>query len=126
MSRSLMNKQVAVDDYDNGDVDGLEYPSDELFRNFRNSQASGSGTDQTDLPEFGNLPPDLDSFFDFRMPSTGFHLVIETLKANRTEARTTLFNVCNHLNIFIIFFYNQLIYLDNVMVNIDFSFLYIL
>ncbi|WZZ59207.1 hypothetical protein YC2023_059314 [Brassica napus] len=70
MSRSPMNKQVAVDDYDNGDVDGLEYPSDELFRNFRNSQASGSGTDQTDLPEFGNLPPDLDSFFDFRMPST--------------------------------------------------------
>ncbi|CDY30828.1 BnaC05g22040D [Brassica napus] len=111
MSRSPMNKQVAVDDYDNGDVDGLEYPSDELFRNFRNSQASGSGTDQTDLPEFGNLPPDLDSFFDFRMPSTvgdsvelkasrmchgGFHLVIETLKANRTEARTTLFNVLEY------------------------------
>ncbi|KAF2611079.1 hypothetical protein F2Q70_00009111 [Brassica cretica] len=44
-SRSRKNKLIAVEDYDNGDVDRLEYPSDELFCNFLDGQASWSGSD---------------------------------------------------------------------------------
>ncbi|KAG2275794.1 hypothetical protein Bca52824_058349 [Brassica carinata] len=37
-SRSRKNKLIVVEDYDNGDVDRLEYPSDELFCNFLDGQ----------------------------------------------------------------------------------------
>ncbi|WZZ08320.1 hypothetical protein YC2023_094241 [Brassica napus] len=76
---------------DNGVVNGLEYPSDELFRNFLDGQASGSGADQTDPPGFNDFALDLNSFFNFGMPSNGLHLVTEALKASCTEARTALF-----------------------------------
>ncbi|KAF2536068.1 hypothetical protein F2Q68_00021578 [Brassica cretica] len=61
-SRSLRNKQIAVDD-EYGAVDRLEYPTDELFRNFLNSKASGNGTDQADPPGVDNFAPDFDNFF---------------------------------------------------------------
>ncbi|KAF2617684.1 hypothetical protein F2Q68_00040073 [Brassica cretica] len=80
-----------MEDYDNGAVDGLAYPSDELFCNFLDGQASGSSAVQTDPPGFENFTPDFDGFFDFRLPSTGLHLVTEALKVSRTEARTALF-----------------------------------
>ncbi|KAF3569829.1 hypothetical protein F2Q69_00059818 [Brassica cretica] len=80
-----------MEDYDNGVVDGLAYPSDELFCNFLDGQASGSSAVQTDPPGFENFTPDFDGFFDFRLPSTGLHLVTEALKVSRTEARTALF-----------------------------------
>ncbi|KAF3571467.1 hypothetical protein F2Q69_00059201 [Brassica cretica] len=48
-SRSPKNKQIAVDSCDSGAINRLECPTDEMFCNFLNSQASGSGTDQTDM-----------------------------------------------------------------------------
>ncbi|KAF3594676.1 hypothetical protein DY000_02021876 [Brassica cretica] len=48
-SRSPKNKQIAVDSCDSGAINRLECPTDEMFCNFLNSQASGSGTNQTDM-----------------------------------------------------------------------------
>ncbi|CDY54596.1 BnaCnng27440D [Brassica napus] len=62
-SRSPKNKQIGMK-IDNGDVDGLEYLSDELFRNFHDGQASGSGADQTDPTGFNDFTPDFNSFSD--------------------------------------------------------------
>ncbi|KAF3536241.1 hypothetical protein F2Q69_00022148 [Brassica cretica] len=41
---------------------------DELFRNFLDSQGSGSHPDQVKLPGFDTLDPNMDDFFDFRLP----------------------------------------------------------
>ena len=48
-------------------VDWMEYLTDELFHNFLYSQASGSITDQADLPGFDNSAYYFDHFFDFGM-----------------------------------------------------------
>ncbi|KAF2545625.1 hypothetical protein F2Q70_00022376 [Brassica cretica] len=85
-SRSPKIKQIAVDGDDDA-IYGLECPTDESFRNFLNSQASGSGTDQADPPGFDTF----ENFFDFGRPSIGLHLMTEALKASHTEARTTVF-----------------------------------
>ncbi|KAL0815754.1 hypothetical protein Bca101_072198 [Brassica carinata] len=63
-SRSPKIKQIAVDGDDDA-IYGLECPTDESFRNFLNSQASGSGTDQADPPGFDTF----ENFFDFGRPS---------------------------------------------------------
>ncbi|KAF3589874.1 hypothetical protein F2Q69_00030274 [Brassica cretica] len=85
-SRSPKIKQIAVDGDDDA-IYGLECPTDESFRNFLNSPASGSGTDQADPPGFDTF----ENFFDFGRPSIGLHLMTEALKASHTEARTTIF-----------------------------------
>ena len=86
-----------MEDYDNGAVDGLAYPSDELFCNFLDGQASGSSAVQTDPPGFENFTPDFDGFFDFRLPSTVCNSV--ELKAykwlRRFESVLLFFKIAN-------------------------------
>ncbi|KAL0771810.1 hypothetical protein Bca101_036961 [Brassica carinata] len=75
-SRSPKNKQIGMK-IDNGDVDGLEYLSDELFRNFHDGQASGSGADQTDPTGFNDFTPDFNSFSDFTLNSDNYFIFVK-------------------------------------------------
>ncbi|KAF2566931.1 hypothetical protein F2Q68_00025460 [Brassica cretica] len=75
-SRSPKNKQIGMK-IDNGDVDGLEYLSDELFRNIHDGQASGSGADQTDPTGFNDFTPDFNSFSDFTLNSDNYFIFVK-------------------------------------------------